>query len=149
MSDATFNSVESALAAKAGNPPAPGVEQAIASNATPSEIALSIEQDDHVGAVLQHLPLSVDLKADLWDAATTAQSPDDLARSLKQFDIPPHVAASLIVAKRLLDTEHPEPSDAEKVKAAAQQMSQIDPKLLDILEAHPTVLKHLLAEPKS
>ena len=39
-----------------------------------------------------------------------------LPSSLKKFDIPPHVAASLIVAKHLLDTEHPEPSRRRKLK---------------------------------
>ena len=102
-----------------------------------------------MGVLLQHLPISQDLKADLWDAVYNARNPDDLAHSLKKFEIPPHIAAALIVAKRLLDTEHPEPSRADKVKAAAQQMSQIDPKLLDLIETHPAVLKHLLAEPKS
>lgn len=148
-----FDSVQSALAAKAGHPLAStdatpegqgGNEQA-----APPDTAPSIEQDDHVGVLLQHLPISQDLKADLWDAVYNAKSPDDLAHSLKKFDISPHSAAALIVAKRLLDIEHPEPSRADKLKAAAQHMETIPKATLDLMESHPAVLKHLLSEPKS
>ena len=100
-----------------------------------------------MGSVLQHVPIDHDMKADIWDAVYSAKSGDDLARSLKSFDIPPHIIAALVVAKRLIDTEHPAPSHADKVKAAMRQMATIDKATLDLAEKYPTVLKHLLNEP--
>jgi hypothetical protein len=158
----TLNSVQAALAAKAGHPPAPEVEQAVAATqltqptpeaesaagveSAPPE-TVQIEQGDHAGNVLQHAPINHNVKADIWDEVYRAPNADVLARSLKSFDIPSHVVAALIVAKRLLDTEHPEPSRADKVKSAGQQMSAIPKETLDLMERHPNVMKHLLSEP--
>lgn len=98
---------------------------------------------DHAHVVLQDAPITTEKKADIWDEVYRAPNADSLARSLEAFDIPAHLVAALVTAKRLIDTEHPAPSHADKVKAAAHQMAQMDPKLLSIIEHHPNVLKHL------
>src|SRR2546430_15663208 len=103
---------------------------------------------DHAYVVLQDAPITTDKKADIWDEVYGATNADDLARSLEAFDIPTHLVAALVTAKRLLDAENPTPSHADKVVATAHRMAQMDPKLLDVIEKHPNALKHLLAEPK-
>ena len=97
---------------------------------------------DHAHVVLEHAPLTQDQKADLWDEVYRAPNADALAHSLESFDLPAHLVAALITAKRLIDSE----SRADKTKDAAERMAELDPKTLDLLESHPRMLQHFTKE---
>jgi hypothetical protein len=102
---------------------------------------------DHAHVVLENAPITTEQKADIWDEGYRAPNADSLVRSLEGFDIPPHLVAALLTAKRLIGTEQPAPSHADKVKAAMQQMANLDETTLGLAEKYPHVLQHLLNEP--
>lgn len=95
---------------------------------------------DHAAPVLSADPtLSDESRASLWDAFHN-KSADELVQHLHEQDISPDTKQSLFEAKK---ASMPAPTPHDTVVAAIQRMAQLDPKVLDLAESHPTVLKAL------
>jgi hypothetical protein len=78
-------------------------------------------------------------KADLWDAFHS-KSADELVQHLHSLAIPNETKTALWQAKQAM-TPKPVSSNIDKVSAAIQKLSQLDPVTLDIAEKHPIVSK--------
>lgn len=96
---------------------------------------------DHAKDILSNAPLDDSTKATLWDHWHDAHDVHELSTRLADMDIPSDVAESLIAAKKLSE---PEPTPIDNATAAINRLTQIDPKILDLAEAHPNVLRHLV-----
>ena len=84
--------------------------------------------------------LSDENRADLWDTFHSSKSPEELIQHLQPLVIPDDTKKRLYDAKR---QSMPVVGPIDKVTTAMQQLAQIDPKILDVAEAHPNVLKAL------
>jgi hypothetical protein len=80
-----------------------------------------------------------DSKANLWDTFHS-KSTDELVQHLHSLAIPNETKTALWQAKQAM-TPKPVSSNIEKVSAAIQKLSQLDPVTLDIAEKHPIVSK--------
>ncbi len=99
---------------------------------------------DHAAPVLAGEPtINAAQRADLWDAFHTKNA-DELAQHLLPLAVPEDFK------KRLWDAKQTQAAaavsavpvaPAEKTAAAIQRMTQLDPKALELAEAHPNVLK--------
>lgn len=89
--------------------------------------------------ILRDLPLGRESKADIWDSCVESTSSETLKLHLERFDLPEDIERALIAARRAL-----EPSERDVVVGAIRQLSQIDPSILRIAEAHPNLLKNLV-----
>lgn len=94
---------------------------------------------DHAFRILEHAPVELEMKADLWDQFYEATSAKDLTSRLERFDVSDDVKASLISARKSI-----EPSQRDRVLDAIHQLGRLDPKVLATAERHPTLLKFLL-----
>lgn len=102
---------------------------------------------DHAGRILADLPISNDDRADLWEAYHTASDADSLARVLAR--VPSHIAGPLVEAKRLTTPTglaiHPDHDRAmAPVLKAIEHMATVEKSTLDLAEAHPNFLRHLI-----
>jgi len=93
---------------------------------------------DHASPVLQGDPsLSDQQRSDLWDAFHSKNS-DELVQHLVPLAIPDETKHKLFLAKQAAAPVTP---PVDKVTAAVQKMASLDPKLLDVAESHPNLLK--------
>jgi hypothetical protein len=98
-------------------------------------------QDDHAYLVLADAPCSRPTKERAWDEFYAARNAQELASRLNQIpELPESVKVALIAARRNI-----EPSQHEQVINAIHELSRLDPKILEVAEKHPNLLKHLLA----
>ena len=93
---------------------------------------------DHAAPVLAGEPTINDQqKSELWDAFHS-KSPDELIQHLTPLSVPDEFK------KRLLDAKHasmPVKPPVDKVTEAVQRVAALDPKVLDVAESHPNILK--------
>jgi len=97
---------------------------------------------DHAAPVLAGDPsLNDQQRADLWDAFHSKDAAA-LVDHLHEQDIPQATKQSLWEAKQRSEA----PTDPiEKTTAAIKKLQQLDPEVLELAEAHPNVLKALIA----
>ena len=86
--------------------------------------------------------LSDEHRADLWDTFHNSKSPEELVQHLQPLRVPDDTKKRLYDAKK---QSMPPVGPVDKVTAVMQKMTQIDPKMLDLAESHPNVLKTLTA----
>lgn len=95
---------------------------------------------DHAAPILSAEPsINDDQRAELWDAFYSKNA-DELAQHLAPLAIPDDTKHKLFQAKQL---SMPAPAPLDKAAAAIKAVANIDPKVLDIAETHPNVLKVL------
>ena len=75
-------------------------------------------------------------RAGLWDLYHSAQNETELAQHLAEMPIPDRLKNQLVAAKTALK------SKLDRTAEAIRRIRTIDPKVLEIAEAHPAVLKH-------
>lgn len=97
------------------------------------------EQPDPAYRILENAPIELELKSDCWDEFYEATSARNLASRLERYDIPDSVKAALVAARKSL-----EPTARDRIVDAMRQLSQLDPKLLELAEQHPKVLRYLI-----
>jgi hypothetical protein len=109
---------------------------------------------DHVSPILAGDPvLSDENRADLFDIFHASKDPNELSQHLQSLATPADPAQQPLAVpddtkKRLLDAKQksmPVAGPVDKVTAAMTHLSQMDPKVLDMAESHPNVLKVLTA----
>lgn len=94
---------------------------------------------DHAAPVLSNDPTLTDEKrASLWDIFHSSKDHNELAQKLQPEEIPDATKHALWQAKQ---ASLPAPTPHDNIVAALQRMAQIDPKVLDLAESHPAVLK--------
>lgn len=81
-------------------------------------------------------------RADLWDTFHDSKDPAELAQKLQPLVVPDDTKRQLYLAKQQLGAVAPPVS---KATAAINGLAQIDPRVLDLAESHPNVLKILTA----
>lgn len=97
---------------------------------------------DPAAPILRDDPALTDQhRADIHDAFYSKNA-DELVQHLMPMDIPENTKQALYAAKKISE---PAPEPLDKTAAAINRMGQIDPKLLDLAEAHPNILKVLTA----
>jgi hypothetical protein len=79
-------------------------------------------------------------RANLWDVFHNSKDHNELVRHLTPAAIPDSLKAQLYEAKK---KNAPVVEPLDKVTEAVRRVSQIDPKVLDLAESHPNVLKAL------
>ena len=84
--------------------------------------------------------LSDQNRADLWDIFHQSKDPAELTQKLAPLAIPDDTKHKLWEAKQ---SAAPVAPPVDKVTAAMQRMTSIDPKVLEVAESHPNVLKVL------
>jgi hypothetical protein len=91
-----------------------------------------------------HPAITDDQRADLWDIFHQSKDSGELAQHLQPLGIPDELKHHLFVAK---DATAPAPTPkvapVDKVTGAIQRIAQMDPKVIDLAESHPNVLKTL------
>jgi hypothetical protein len=93
---------------------------------------------DHAAPILQGEPTITDQqRSDLWDAFHS-KSPDELVQHLAPLAIPDETKHKLFQAKQ---ASMPVAPPVDKVTEAVQRVAALDPKVLDIAESHPNILK--------
>lgn len=109
---------------------------------------------DHASPILAGDPVLSDAnRADLWDIFHSSKDPNELAQHLQSLATPADPTKQPLVVpedtkKRLWEAKQksmPVAGPVDKVTAAMTQLSQIDPKVLEVAESHPNVLKVLTA----
>lgn len=94
---------------------------------------------DHAAPILAGDPaLSDQNRADLWDAFHQSKDPQELVQRLAPLVVPDDTKHRLFQAKQ---ASMPVAPPVDKVTAAIQKMTTIDPQTLELAEAHPNVLK--------
>ena len=91
-----------------------------------------------------HPAITDDQRADLWDIFHQSKDSGELAQHLQPLGIPDALKHHLFVAKDA--TAPPVPvkvAPIDKVTDAIKRISQLDPKVVDLAESHPNVLKTL------
>lgn len=91
-----------------------------------------------------HPAITDDQRADLWDIFHNSKDSGELAQHLQPLAIPDDLKHHLFVAKDA--TAPPVPvkvAPIDKVTDAIKRISQLDPKVVDLAESHPNVLKTL------
>jgi hypothetical protein len=96
---------------------------------------------DHAKLILLHAPMTQDEKASAWDQFHNARDSADLTARLANVSMPDEVKASLVAGKKLSE---PEPTPVDKAAAAIHRMSELDSKILELAESHPSVFRALL-----
>lgn len=85
--------------------------------------------------------LTDESRADLHDAFYNKNT-DELVQHLHQQDLPEETKTRLWQSKQAMES----PSDpASRIKAVGDTMKGLDPAILELMEAHPTVFKTLTA----
>lgn len=87
---------------------------------------------------LQRAPLTDDQRADIWDLFHSSTSANELSDHLKELPLPAALKQDLVQAKLKPAIE---PDDSEKVMAILNHMKAMDPRVLEVAEKHPHVLK--------
>lgn len=99
--------------------------------------------DDVAAPILKGDPaLSDESRAQLWDVFHGTKNPDELAEKLQTLAVPEDTKKNLYHAKQ---KSMPPVSPVRGVTDAMQMLANMDPKVLDIAETHPNVLKTLTA----
>jgi hypothetical protein len=94
---------------------------------------------DHASPILQGEPTINDQqRSELWDTFHQSKDPNELVQKLTPLAIPDDLKHKLFQAKQ---TSMPAPPPVDKVTEAVQKMVALDPKVLDVAEAHPNLLK--------
>lgn len=94
---------------------------------------------DHASPVLNGDPnLTDEKRASLWDIFHGSKDPNELAQKLQSIDASNETKHSLFMAKQ---ASSPAPAPLDKVTDAVQKMANLDPKMMDLVEAHPNLLK--------
>jgi hypothetical protein len=91
----------------------------------------------------QSLDVNDDDRAELYDIFHDSKSSDDLAQKLgtASVEVPAPLRQQLLNAKRVTD---PTPTVVDKTVGALKRLAQVDPRILDLAEGHPNVMKVLL-----
>ncbi len=93
---------------------------------------------DHAAPILAGEPTINDQqRADLHDAFYS-KSPDELTQHLSTLAVPDDLKRKLFDAKQ---ASMPVAPPVDKVTEAVQKMANLDPKTMDLVEAHPNLLK--------
>lgn len=93
---------------------------------------------DHAAPILAGDPTINDQqRSDLWDAFHT-KSPEELTQHLASLAVPDDLKHKLFQAKQ---ASMPATPPVDKVTDAIHRMTALDPKVLDVAESHPNVLK--------
>lgn len=95
--------------------------------------------DDPCYRILVDEDFPLDMKADVWDEFWESKSAAAFADQIERFNLSEPLKTSLINARR-----HSSAVEQHHFQKAIHSMSQIDPKMLQMAEDHPTVLKMLL-----
>ena len=101
---------------------------------------------DHARRILEGLPdqvMSMDSKADAWDAYYQSRHSQELAQKLANIDLPVQVKTDLWNAKRQFSDPVPTPMD--RVEQALHRMADLDPNVLESMESKPNILKSLMS----
>lgn len=99
---------------------------------------------DHAAPILAGDPsLSDENRAELWDIFHGSKSPEELVQKLQVLAVPDDTKKRLYDEKKL--TVPPTVEPISRIATAITQMTQMDPKALDVAESHPTVFKTLTA----
>jgi hypothetical protein len=106
---------------------------------TPSPYA-----DPAAPVLAAHPNITDEDRADLWDVFHNSKDSGELAQKLQPMNVPDDLKHKLFVTK---DATAPaaKPAALDKVTAAIQRVKDLDPKVLDLAETHPNVLKALTA----
>jgi len=102
--------------------------------------------DDHAYRILKGIPddvMSMDSKADAWQHYYDARDSKDLVNRLMNFDAPLNVKHDLYEAKK--NFSDPVPTPMDRATDAVHRISALDPRVLEIAESHPNILKSLMA----
>jgi hypothetical protein len=91
--------------------------------------------------ILRDAPLDLATKADAFDDFFESSSASNLALRLERFDLPDHVRTALLQARQAL-----EPDERRAVVHSLDQLSRLDPAVLEMAQKYPTVLQHLIQE---
>lgn len=82
-------------------------------------------------------------RSNLWEIVHSTRDMKELSQRLANTDIPAHVEEALLAAKKLAEPKAPEP-ESHPVLDALNRLVKIDPKVVEIAESHPTVLRHFV-----
>lgn len=96
------------------------------------------ETGDAAYRILRDLPLSRQTLGDIWDSYNEAKSVKSLKLHLERFDLPDDVEKALLAAKAA------EPGETDVVIGAIHELSRLDPAILERVEKHPNLLRHLI-----
>lgn len=97
---------------------------------------------DHARPILENDPaLSNEHKADLWDIFHSSKNADELAHHLQPLSVSDDTKQALYEAKQ---SSTPEPAPADHVVDALSRLAKLDPKVLELAESHPNVLKTIM-----
>jgi len=126
----------------------PPIAQSVVPIAQPAPIQPT---QDHARRILEGLPdhvMSMDSKADAWDAFYQSHHSQELAAKLANIDMPVQVKQDLYEAKK--NFSDPVPTPMDRAVEAIHRVSNLDPNVLEIAESHPHILgvlmNHLRAE---
>ena len=86
--------------------------------------------------------LSDENRASLWDVFHSTKDHNELVQKLATIAAPEDTKQRLVKAKQQMS---PAPAPVEKATAALQKLTEIDPKVLDLAESHPTIAKAFIA----
>ncbi len=108
---------------------------------------------DHAAPILAGDPVLSDAnRADLWDIFHGSKDPAELEQHIQRLAFPTEGQQPLVVPddtkKRLISAKQqsmPVTGPVDKITSVMNQMTQMDPKALEVAEAHPTVFKTLTA----
>jgi hypothetical protein len=91
-----------------------------------------------------HPDITDEDRAALWDEFHNSKDSAELANKLQPLNVPDELKHKLFVTK---DATAPaaKPAALDKVTAAINRVKDMDPKILDLAESHPNVLKALTA----
>ena len=96
---------------------------------------------DPAEPILRNAPAITDEdRASLWDTFHSSKDPDELARQLQTLAVPDPIKNSLYEAKKAAVPV----TGLSKATEALKLIGSLDPKLLQVAEEHPNVLKSLM-----
>lgn len=98
---------------------------------------------DHARPILDSDPaLSDEHRADLWDIFHSSKNADELAHHLQPLSVSDATKQALHEAKQ---KNTPEPAPADHIVNALTRLSTMDPKILELAESHPNILKTIVS----
>ena len=97
---------------------------------------------DHAYPVLKDAPIPDEQKADLYDIFHNSKDPNELAQHLAPLSVPDAVKANLHIAKQRSQAGS---SAAAKAAEALQELTKLDPNVLQIAENHPKMAQAFIA----
>lgn len=97
---------------------------------------------DHARPILDgDSALSDEHRADLWDIFHSSKSADELAHHLQPLSVSDDTKQALHEAKQ---KSTPEPAPADHIVDALTRLSNMDPKIVELAESHPNILKAIV-----